>query len=243
MNILIYTQSYYVRKNFVNALIPNGISLFHSENIKDVVTKISSKPIDIVLFDVINENYEEPFRVMTAMKNSPSEKVKKIGIIMLIGTIDKKSLTQCLQLGASGFIKSDSSQDFIAKYIMQTYEKLEGTPPQRKYIRVTLSTEHEEERIAVKFRSPKNMQLIMGVIQDISAGGIAVELVGTYDPEAIEKGTEVMNMQFILEGRDVIVNAVVVAYQQNFCAFRFTSISHQDRESISQFIFEKIENI
>ena len=33
MKVLIYTESYYVRKTFVNALIPMGISLYHVENL------------------------------------------------------------------------------------------------------------------------------------------------------------------------------------------------------------------
>lgn len=240
MKILVYTQSIYVRKSFINGLIPNGISVYHSENIQEMVGKLSKLVPDVVVFDVINENYDDSYRLMTAMKKSPSEKIKKIAIVMLVGNIDKKNLTKMLQLGAVGFIKSGTDEDSIAKYIINAYQKVKGAPPERKYVRVTLDTSMESERIAIKFRSPVNMQLIMGVIKDISAGGLAVELVGTYDPEAIKQNMEVKNLQFILNTRDVVVNAVVVAYQRNFCAFRFTGLTQGDREIISQFMFERI---
>lgn len=240
MNIIIYTQSYYVRNAFVNALIPNGISLFHSESMEDLIQKMSSRPIDMVVLDVIQENFDEAFKLMGAIKNNASEAIKGIGIVMLIGTVDKARITKCLQLGAIGFIKSNAEGDTISKYIIQLYQKIKGVPPERKFARISLDITNESERIAVKFRSPLNMQLIMGVIMDISAGGLALELVGTYDAEAIAKGMEVANMQFILDMKDVLTNAVVVAYQKNFCAFRFTYISVPDRETISQFIFSKI---
>ncbi len=240
MNVLIYTPSYYVRKAFVNALIPNGINLFHSESVEDMIQKISSKEIDMVVFDVIQENYDEAFKVMTGIKNHNSDRIKKIGIIMLIGSVDKAKISKCLQLGAIGFIKSNAEADAISRYITGLYEKIKGVPPERKFARVSLDIMNESERIAVKFRSSLNMQLIMGVIKDISAGGIAVELVGTFDAEAIKRGMEVTNMQFILDFKDVLANATVVAYQKNFCAFRFTFVSPPDRETISQFIFSRI---
>jgi DNA-binding NarL/FixJ family response regulator len=225
---------------FVNSLIPMGISVFHSDNVEDLVDKLSNRPIEVVVFDVIQENYDEAFKVLAGMKNNSSEKISKIAIVMLIGGVDKKQIARALQLGALGFIKSNASGETIAKYIIDLYEKKQGAPPQRKFVRVTLDATIESERIGVKFRSPRNMQLILGVLCDISSGGIAVELVGTFPPEAIEQGMEIKNMQFILEGRDVLVDAVVVAYQKKFCAFRFTNVSEQDKEAISQFIFEKI---
>jgi DNA-binding NarL/FixJ family response regulator len=222
MNVVIHTQSYYVRKAFIDALIPNGISLFHSESVEGLIQKISSKPTDIVVLDVIQENYEEAYKLMTAIKNHASEAIRKIGIIMLIGAVDKVKIAKCLQLGAIGFVKSNAESESISKYIQGLYEKIKGVPPERKFTRVSLDIMNESERIAVKFRSPTNLQLIMGVIKDISAGGIAVELVGTFDQEAIQNGMEVTNMQFIIDGKDVLVNAIVVAYQKNFCAFRFS---------------------
>lgn len=240
MNVVIHTQSYYVRKSFINALIPIGISLFHSESVEGLIQKISSKPTDIVVLDVIQENYDSAYKLMTAIKNHASEAIRKIGIVMLIGAVDKVKIAKCLQLGAIGFIKSSAENEAIAKYITGLYEKIKGVPPERKFTRVSLDITNESERIAVKFRSPENLQLIMGVIKDISAGGIAVELVGTFDQEAIKNGMEVTNMQFIIDGKDVLVNAIVVAYQKNFCAFRFSYVSQPDREIISQFIFSRI---
>ncbi len=240
MKVLIYTESYYVRKTFVNALIPQGISLYHVESLDKLGESILEHDVDIVVFDVIQENFRDVFIPMGQIKNGSMLGDKKIGVILLIGSVDKAAITQALQLGALGFIKSNAGEEVIANYITQIYEKSKGAPPERKFVRVSLDVTDASQRVSIKFRSPANMQLLMGAIKDISAGGIALELVGTVEEGAIEVGMEVSNMQFILDTRDVIANGVVVAFQKRFCAIRFTSMSPVDRDVLSHYIFERI---
>jgi c-di-GMP-binding flagellar brake protein YcgR len=83
----------------------------------------------------------------------------------------------------------------------------------------------------------------MGLIKDISFGGIAVELVGTFPSESLAAGITVKNMQFILEGKDVFVDGIVVAYQKMFCAFRFINMSETVSEIISHYVFQRISSI
>ena len=237
MNVLIYTQSYYVRKTFVNALIPNGISLFHVEDLTNMLSKIKEKAVNIVVYDVIQENYDEIFRSMRELKKFSE---KKIAVLLFIGAVDKTQVAKALQFGAVGFIKSNAKESTISKYIQEISEKIEGVPPERKFVRLTLDSTNEHERVSVKFRSPRNMQIILGIVKDISAGGIAVELVGTFDPDAIEVGLETHNIQFMLDGKDVLTDGIIVAYKKRFCAFRFVNTSIQDLEIISEFIFERI---
>ncbi len=240
MNVLIYTESYYVRKTFVNALIPNGISLYHVENLDNLGEAIISNDIDIVVFDVIQENYRNVFVPMGQIKNGTMLGEKKVGVILLIGSVDKTAITQALQLGAIGFIKSNAREEAISQYVTEIYSKTKGVTPERKFRRVTLNVEDPGQRVSIKFRSQKNMQLLMGVIKDISAGGVAVELVGTFDPEALETNMEIKGMQFILDTKDVLADGVIVVYQKRFCAIRFTHMSQGDRDVLSQFIFERM---
>ncbi len=240
MNVLIFTESAYVRKNFVNALIPNGISAYSVERSEEIPLKLEEKETDMVIYDVIQENYDEVFEIMEKVKSGQEETGKITGQILVISSVDKNFIMQALQKGAIGFIKSNATEEHITQYVLDTYKKIKGVPPQRKFTRITLDPSSSSERISIKFRSPVNMQLIMGVIKDISAGGIAVELVGTFDESAIQVGQEIRNIQFILDGKDVQVDATVVAYQKRFCAFRFVNLTVQDRDIISHFIFEKI---
>lgn len=240
MNVLIFTESAYVRKNFVSSLIPNGLSAFQVEKSEDILIRMEEKNADIIIYDVIQENYDEVFEVMDKVKSEEQKGGKHIGQILLISSVDKNSIVQALKHGASGFIKSNATGDVLAKYIIEIYQKIKGVSPERKFARVSLDTTSQAERIGVKFRSPVNLQLIMGVIKDISAGGIAIELVGTFDESAIKVSQEIRNIQFILDRKDVQVDAVVVAYQKNFCALRFVNLSASDQNTISDFIFEKI---
>lgn len=240
MNVLIYTESYYVRKTFVNALIPIGISLYHVEHLENLGEAIMKNDIDIVVFDVIQENYRTVFIPMAQIKNGSMLGDKKVGVLLLIGSVDKAAITQALQLGAIGFIKSNAREDAIAQYISEIYAKTKGAPPERKYRRITLNVEDASQRISIKFRSTINMQLLMGVIKDISAGGVAIELVGTFDQAGLAPNMEIKGMQFILDSKDILADGVVVAYQKNFCAIRFVHMSQGDRDVLSQFIFERI---
>ena len=242
MNVLIYTQSYFVRNLFLNALYPNGINLFHAEHTESIVNFIKQRQIEIVVIDVIQEDYVKTFTIMNEIKNNPDNDVKKVAIILLIGNVDKQNLIKAIQLGAVGFIKSNAKEETIYNYIIEIYKKTTGVPPERKYVRVTLNTDNPNDRIGIKFRSPKTLNIILGVIRDISFGGVAVELVGTFPPESIEVGMEVNNMQFILDGHDLFVNGVVVAYKKNFCAFRFVNLTQSDKEIICQFIFQRISS-
>ena len=152
-------------------------------------------------------------------------------------------MTSAIQLGVKGFIKSNAEEDFVGNYVIEIYKKDKGAPPERKFVRVSFDTSNPNERIGIKFRSPINSQLIMGLIKDISFGGVAVELVGTFPKESLAAGIAVKNMQFILEGKDVYVDGIVVAYQKMFCAFRFVNMSETVSEIISHYIFQRISTI
>jgi len=240
MKVLLYTQSYYVRNIFVTSLISQGIYLIHVENPEALLQKIESEKPDLVVMDVIREDYEEVFALVKNIKSSTREEIEKIGVVLLIGTIDRHYITSAIQLGVVGFIKSNATSEFISSYLISIYQKLKGVPPQRKFARVSLDPNNPAEKIGVKFRSPANSQLIIGVIKDISFGGIAVELVGTFPPESLAVGMEVKDIQFMLEGKDISVDAVVVAYQKNFCAFRFQGMGNDVRDAICYFIFQKL---
>lgn len=242
MNVLIYTQSYYVRNLFINALYPRGISLLHAEHSDNILSIIKQRNIEVIVFDLIQEDYIKVFTIMNEIKNSTDEDIKKVSIILLIGNIDKQNLIKAIQFGAVGFIKSNAREETIAEYIIEIYKKTKGVPPERKFVRVSLNADDPNERIGIKFRSTINSHLILGLIKDISYGGIAVELVGSFPPDSIQVGMEVKNMQFILDGKDMFVDGVVVAYQRNFCAFRFVNLTQQDKETICQFIFQRVSS-
>ncbi len=243
MNACIYTQSNFIRNTYINALIPRGISLYHVEHGDELISKILYTKAEIAILDVIQEDYDGAFALLKQIKNHESEVVKKTAVILIIGAIDKTQVTAAIQLGVIGFIKSNAAEDFVGNYIIDIYKKEKGTPPERKFVRVSFDTSNTNERIGIKLRSPINSQLIMGVIKDISFGGVAVELVGTYPLESLSPGLTIKNMQFILDGKDVYIDGVVVAYQKGFCAFRFNDMSETVRETISHFVFQKISSL
>jgi c-di-GMP-binding flagellar brake protein YcgR len=120
---------------------------------------------------------------------------------------------------------------------MDTYQKVSGIPPERKHVRIKINPDNT---IGIKFRSPVNSQFIIGQIKDISFGGIAVELAGTFPEDSIAVGLEIKSLQFILEGREIFIDGIVVAYQKKFCAFLFEGMNKEIREIISQYIFERV---
>lgn len=239
MNVLIYTQSNYARITFINALFPAGITLYQTEHNDALINDIQRLAPAIVVLDAIKEDYIVVFELIKQIKNHSSEEVRKTGIILLIGSIDKQTITSAIQVGVIGFIKSNATAEFVYKYIMDSYQKLRGVSPERKYIRIKIDP---NDMVGIKFRSPVNSQLIIGQVKDISFGGIAVELVGTFPPDSIAIGSEITNMQFILESRDIFIDGEVVAYQKNTCAFRFKNMTQEIKEIISQYIFNKISN-
>ncbi len=243
MKVFIYTQSYFVRNIFVTSLIPQGINLIHVENGEALLQKASSEKPDLIVMDVIREDFDEVFTLIKTIKSSEYEEIKKIAVILFISTIDKQYITAAVQLGVVGFIKNNSSSEFIAEYLIKTYEKVKGASPERKFARVSLDPNNPNEKISVKFRSPANLQLIIGVIKDISFGGLALDLVGTFPEDSIAVGMEIRNIQFMIEGKDIDVDAVVVAYQKKFCALRFVNMSNDVKDTISHFIFQKLSGI
>ncbi len=237
MNVLIYTQSNYARSTFVNALFSAGITLYHTEHSDNFINDIQRHSAEIAVLDVIKEDFDAIFELVKQIKNHSSPEVNKTGIILLIGSIDKQTIESAIQYGVIGFIKSNATEEFVNKYIMDAYQKVRGVPPERKYVRVKIDP---DDRIGIKFRSPVNSQLIIGQIKDISLGGIAVELVGSFPADSISIGSEINNMQFILDGKDIFIDGETVVYQKNFCAFRFKNMAAEIRGAISQYIFKKI---
>lgn len=235
--VLIMTQSNYARNTFVNALLSKGITLYLAENGENLLYKIAQYFPEIVVFDVINEDFKNAFMFAKQIKEHFSEEFRKTAIILLIGAIDKQTISTAIQNGVTGFIKSNATEDFVYNYIVSIYQKILGVPPERKYVRVKIDS---NERIGIKFRSPVNSRLIIGQIKDISFGGIAVELGGAFPPESLAVGSVVKNMQFILDGKDIDIDGIAVAYQKKLCAFRFTDMGNEIIEIISQYIFKKI---
>ncbi len=241
MNVLIYTQSNYSRNIFVSSLIPAGISLFHTDHSENVINKIQQILPEILIIDAVHqEDFDAVFELVKQIKNHASENVKNTPIILLIGAIEKQAIISAIQFGVIGFIKSNADENVIYKYIMDTYQKVRGIPPERKHVRIKIDP---NDRIGIKFRSPVNSQLIIGQIKDISFGGIAVELAGTFPEDSLSVGAEVKNMQFILEGKDIFIDGIVVAYQKKFCAFLFEGMTKEIRGTISQYIFKNTSSL
>lgn len=214
--------------------------MYHTEHSDNLFNDIQRYTPEIVVLDVIKEDFDVVFEIVKRIKNSTFEEVKKTGIILLIGSINKQTITTAIQIGVIGFIKSNADVDFVNKYIIDAYQKIRGVPPERKYVRVKID---DYDRIGIKFRSPVNSQLMIGLIKDVSFGGIAVELVGSFQIDSIAVGSEIENIQFILDGKDIFIDGIVVAYKNNYCAFRFKDMTQEIREAISQYIFKKISII
>jgi len=83
----------------------------------------------------------------------------------------------------------------------------------------------------------------VGVIRDISFGGLAVELVGMFPEESLKVNAQITNIQFMIDDRDVYADATVVAYdyRKRFCALRFTYLGHEDQEILAAFIFSRVK--
>jgi DNA-binding NarL/FixJ family response regulator len=239
MNVLINTQSYYARNAFVNALMPSGITLYHTDNPVNVINEIQQHLPEIVILDVIQEDYKRVFELVKKIKNHTAEEVKKTAVILLIGSIDKEEITSAIKAGVVGFIKSNASVEVIYKHIMDTYQKVRGFPANRKFVRVKM--EHDDN-ISISFRSSSSSQLILGQITSISLGGIAIDLVGTFSSDNLSVGSEVKNMRFLLDGKGILIDGEVVAYRNNNCALRFNDMTAETGVSISQYIFKKIFN-
>jgi hypothetical protein len=233
LKVLIYTQS----DTFADALFHMGITLYRSKNPGDLIDKIQKYFPEIVVLDFTNEDSTATFKLVNQIKDHPDEKIKKTAIILLFGSIDIGNISSAIQAGVAGFIKINAAADLIYDYITTLYQKVRDVPPERKYVRIQIDP---KERIGVRFWSPVNLILIVGRIKDISFGGIAVELVGTYPADSLAIGTELKSMQFVLDGKYVFIDGVVAACLEKFCAIQFRDITPEIKEIISRYIFEKI---
>ncbi|MCX7882862.1 MAG: PilZ domain-containing protein [Brevinematales bacterium] len=243
MEILIVTQSFYVRNQFVNTFYPRGVTVYHTDNAEQLLEKLRLYPgIEFVFIDVIHEEYVQALDILAKVKAFAVTQSRKIFALLIYVAIDKSIAARAIENGCVGFVKSNVGGDDLFLYTMQLYQKLKGTPPERKYVRISLDPSNPNERIGIKFRSPINSQLLVGVIRDISFGGLAVELVGMFPQEALNVNTQITNIQFMLDDRDVYADATVVAYdyRRRFCALRFTYLSHDDQEILASFIFNRV---
>ena len=233
MNIMIYTLSNYTRNMFVNALLPAGITLYQADLHENLIGKMERLSPDIVVLDAIQENISDIVELVKVIKNHPADNIKKAAAVLLICNIDRQDILLSIQAGVIGFIRSNSSMDYINKYLVSVYQKVRGAPPERKFVRVPYT-------VNISFRSPASSQLIIGKIRDFSIGGIAVELGDRISAPSMDAGMFVKNMQFILDGRNISVDGIVVTNCSRLCGFRFFNISPEIKEIFSQFIFKRI---
>ncbi|URA09952.1 PilZ domain-containing protein [Thermospira aquatica] len=243
MEIVIVTQSFYVRNQFVNTFYPRGVTVYHTDNADQLLEKLRLYPnIEFVFIDVIHEEFAQALDILAKVKAFAVTQKRTIYALLIYVVIDKTIAAKAIENGCVGFVKSNVSGDELFLYTLQLYQKLRGAPPQRKYVRISFDPANPNERIGIKFRSPINSQLLVGVIRDISFGGLAVELVGMFPQEALSVNVQISNIQFMLDDRDVYADATVVAYdyRKRFCALRFTYLSSEDQEVLASFIFKRV---
>jgi hypothetical protein len=240
MKVLLHSQANYVRNHFIASLIPRGIALYHAELPGKVAEAIIAQEADILVIDVIEGDFRRAFSLLLDLKNHENPMVRNIAPIFLVGDVDRENLTNAVKGGAVGFIKSGTNEENIANYLTGVYSKVKGMLPNRKFIRVSLDISNAEDRIGIKFRSPINSLLMIGFIRDISIAGMAVDLVGVFPKDSLSEGANIHGIQCIIDRKDMIIDATVVAWKKPLAALRFQNLPPQEIQTISHFIFHKI---
>ncbi|OHD57223.1 MAG: hypothetical protein A2Y33_07460 [Spirochaetes bacterium GWF1_51_8] len=243
MNVLVYTQSKFILERFVDALFPAGISVYHIESSLMIHNKIEKNKIDVLIADLTAENLRPILNSLSDIRGYHVPAIRDIIVILFVGNVTREIVARVLLSGADGYVMSTLRSDKLIQYIMKMYNQIKKGPPSLRFESVKLNPDIRPEYIAVKLLSPAAGQSILGVMLDLSLGGMAIRLVGTYDKNAIEKGMLLQNINFILLGHEIHIDGMVVAYKKDICAIMFTQLTEGDRHEICQFLFMKLAKL
>ncbi len=243
MNILVYTQSKFILERFVDTFFPAGISVFHCDSSIMIDRKITSHNIDILFINLNGENVRDATDILRAVRAHSDPVVLGVIVTLYIENVPKETVSRVLHFGADGIVQNSMTSEQLIHYSLMVYERTHKETPSLKLQNVRLNPNLPPEYIVVKLVSPLDDQSILGVLIDLSLGGMALKLVGTYAKNAIEKGMAFTNIEFILLGHEMRIDGIVAAYKQDICAIIFTQMTQSDRHEICQFIFMKLSNL
>ncbi|NPV03020.1 MAG: PilZ domain-containing protein [Brevinematales bacterium] len=243
MNILIYTQSKFILEHFVDTFFPAGISVFHCDSTLMIDRNIITHQIDILYIDLTGENIREATDILRIVRAHSDPVVLGVIVTLYIENVPKEGVNRVLHFGADGVVQSNFTAEQLIHYSLMVYERTHKEPPSLKLRNVRLNPSLPPEYIVIKLVSPLDEQSILGVLIDLSLGGMAIKLVGTYSKTAIEKGMHFNNIEFILLGHEMRVDGIVAAFAKDVCAVIFTQMTQADRHEICQFIFMKLSNL
>ncbi len=242
MNILIFTTSEHTKEVFIEHLIPAGHTVYHTEFEWDVISQMLLHSIDLLVVDLDRLESDKALKIVEEVKNHSEERIKKGICLLYRHEIEKSQLTKFLRAGVAGYISAEVPEDQFAAMIEQNWERLRGVPVQRRYVRASLNADFPEERVEVWMPIEDRIEPLMALATDVSAGGIAIKLLEWPNEMELSIGEHISQMKFNLMDHTCIVDAVIVGVERPFVALRFTSLSEEDLNELSHFIFLRLSH-
>lgn len=243
MTVLLYTETNHLIEHMADVFIPRGISLYHLDSLEQLPFQLRECSPDIVLVDVNKENHEAAYKVLRALSLPlESSTLPAVPVIYARG-VSEETIALGIKAGGRSFIRGDATDNDLVQGLKRICEKAQGRPPLLQFTRIILDPTNPNENVVVRFISPRSEHSVMGIVHDMSAGGLVMRLTGNFASSDIELGLHIPNTHFILLSHEIVLTAVVRAFKEDLCALRFVDVSSQDMHEIAQYIYMKLAKL
>jgi c-di-GMP-binding flagellar brake protein YcgR len=235
MNIITNTSFTALQSSLAHILIPDGMNLVRMNTVDEVIACIPSRGL-VCLIDDNGGDIKLVIKKIMDLKKDETKKSARIFVITKTG--DQELVKFLTQAGADAVFQSSLHYETIAeKFYIYLQKIVSEQHHERKYVRIKPGPNDDAD---IKFLIPSNKSYIKGKITDISMGGVAAKF-KVEEIALLADGEEYTSCQMTLDRKNIVVDLKLVKKGGELVAFSFNKIRDSFRDSLSDYIFNKIQ--
>lgn len=232
MKILLATDSSKINEFFAVKFVNEGIEPYKTIDVDEIVPIVEEKDIDVLIIDLDSRHYNSysTIKEIRTMFN-------KVSIILLTNKTGMDFAKRLLELGVYGFV---NKLDDIETQFKNTMGLLENLPYRHKEKRTHMRVKpapYQHNSFVLKVPGLKDTYV--GMVRDISLGGVAATLEVPSSDAILFKGKEVevdIELGFI----NIKSKAVVILKKGRDIALLFKDLKESLKKRISEYIISRL---
>jgi len=236
MNCIILEKIDEVREGLATVLLSMGIKGVPVASKDEALKAVrEGSQVEGAILDVDNRELGG-IELIKELKGKPE--TRNIKIIIHTVQSSREFVVQMVEMGIHGYILKPYNPPAAAKMLQDIL--ISGGAQGKEYRQHIRVMPDPNELLRLHFKSPHLSQLITGKIRNISMGGVALELFNPPPETKLPKGQYIQKLQFTLTAKPLSPAGTIVLFKGNILAFRFESLSEEDRHNLARYIYKQL---
>jgi len=209
--------------------------LHHATQVSEILEIINTHPIDIIVSDVKLDNVDL-FPILEKIKISTKN---SIPIAILTSNADRDQVIYAAKIGTMGYFLKPIKEEVFVEKIQKIIASFKKQHIARQFVRVRPA---DEDITELRFRDPRKGNLITGTLVDVSIGGLGF-LQNTEKIEHKLSPNDKLKISLKINNYSLLLPCEVMSSDEMRCNVKFNNISKMYQEILSNYIYQRTNNI